>query len=92
VTKGKGQLPKTSRWYFAGFLFVITLSRYSQCSPPLSRLSKSNKTVNATGDVVQADTSDVNQPKPVTTLNDNANESRPVVTLNDFNEYATNFL
>jgi hypothetical protein len=75
--------------FFLLLLFHVTVNAPS----PLYRLSKSNKkTVNATGDVVQADTSDVNQPRPVTTLNDNANESRPVVTLNDFNEYATNFL
>ncbi|CAM0879435.1 unnamed protein product [Alopecurus aequalis] len=52
-----------------------------------NKVSKSNKkTANATGDVVQADTNDVNQPRPVVTLNDNVNEPRPVVTLNDYNE------
>ena len=59
----------------------------------LSRLPKSNKkTANATGDVVQADTIDVNQPRPVVTLDDNVNQPRPVVSLNDYNEYTTNLL
>jgi hypothetical protein len=66
------------------FSDVITLSHYTQCSLSLSlsfsRASKSNKkTANATGAAVQANSHDVNQP-------------RPVVALNDYNEYITNLL
>jgi hypothetical protein len=80
VTKGKGQLPRTSRWQLCRLSFsdVITLPHYTQCSLSLSRSSKSNKkTPNTTGAAIQANTHDVNQPGPV-------------VALNDYNEYKTN--
>jgi hypothetical protein len=85
VTKGKGQLPKTSGWYFAAFLFLMLLLFHVTVNAlSFSRVSKSNKkTTNATGDVVQADTDNVNQPRPVITLNDDANQPRPVISLND---------
>ena len=96
ATKGKGQLPKTSRWYCAGLDFLMLLLFHVTANDlfVFSRASKSNKkTASATGVAVQADTNDLNQPtNDLNQPTSDINQPRALVTLNDYNEYATSLL